>query len=766
MSKLTHYFLATLCAAALPLSAQTLQQTADGMNIKDLKISNNTLQLPVIPGAEVSIFSTDYQHVIDKKGHVTPLAQTVPVHVSFVIKKGEESVISKDYVVTVPGTTVGSKEKVNGKPATIPEILSWKGSTGHYELPETIKVDGSQPFAAAFAKELEELLGRKVEVVSDPAEAHIKFIKKDINGGEEAYELSIAADKGVSLTADGEKGLFWGTRTVLQIAKLYGSKLPCGEAQDAPRFGLRGFMLDVGRLPIPLDYVRELVHTMAWYKMNDLHIHLNDNLIFHEDYVDAGKNPTKESYTAFRLESKVVGKDGTPLTAQDVYYTKQEFADLIAYAKKMNVNIVPEFDTPGHALSFTKVRPDLVYQGEMTYKEKRRCEMLDASNPETLKFVGSVFDEYLLPQDGKKPVFDGCVVHVGADEFFGETEHYRQYADGLLKHVLSRGYTPRIWGSLNIKKGNTPVIGEGVQMNLWNSDWARAWDSINQGFDVINTNDGALYIVPEAKYYRMDMNQEWVYQSWLPNEIGWAPNKEIIPAGHPKLLGATYAIWNDMIDLHHNGYGSFDLRKTIADCTRVVAQKMWGKHINPYSFTRLNRIGQALSDVPGINPDFRKKAAHQGFDLQPVSLPVQMNKGALGPMYHMTMELEMTEAPKAGETQILLESPQGKLYAALEDGTVGFVRNDSIGFSYATTLPVGKKVKLELIGKERVTELWLDGKKVGTIELLNKHRTNSEKLVGNPHLMTNDIVSTFVLPLDVLGSTFKGKIHSFSVRPL
>ena len=765
MSKLTHYFLATLCAAALPLSAQTLQQTADGMNIKDLKISNNTLQLPVIPGAEVSIFSTDYQHVINKQGKVTPQAQTVPVHVSFVVKKGDESVISKDYIVNVPGA-VTPEQGTNGKPRVIPDLLSWEGGKGHYTLPQALKVDGSQPFAAALAKELAEVLNTAVETTTNPQEAHIRFETRDNIIGKEAYELAITQDKGVCISANGEKGLFWGTRTLLQLTSLYGDKLPCGVAQDAPRFGLRGFMLDVARLPMPLDYVRELVHTMAWYKMNDLHIHLNDNFIFHEDYVDEGKNPTKESYTAFRLESDVVGKDGTPLTAQDVYYTKQEFADLIAYAKKMNVNIVPEFDTPGHALSFTKVRPDLVYQGKMTYKEKRRCEMMDASNPETLKFVGSVFDEYLLPNKGKKPVFDGCVVHVGADEFFGETEHYRQYADGLLKHVLSRGYTPRIWGSLNIKKGKTPVIAKGVQMNLWNSDWARAWDSIHQGFDIINTNDGALYIVPEAKYYRMDMNQEWVYQSWLPNEIGWAPNKDVIPAGHPQLLGATYAIWNDMIDRHHNGYGSFDIRKTIADCTRVVAQKMWGKHVTPYSYTYQTRLGKSLSNIPGIDPDFRKKVAKQGFDFKPASLPSQMNKGALGPMYHMTMELEMTDAPKPGETQILLESPQGKLYAALADGTIGFVRNDSIGFSYDTPLPVGKKVKLELIGKEGHTELWLDGKKVSTMKLVNKHQTTSDKLVGNPHLMSNKLVSSFVLPLDVLGSTFKGKIYSISVRPL
>ena len=68
---------------------------------------------------------------------------------------------------------------------------------------------------------------------------------------------------------------------------------------------------------------------MAWYKMNDLHLVINNRYIFHEHYVDNGHDPCKESYAACRLESKMKGKDGTPLTAKDLFYTKKEFADLV-----------------------------------------------------------------------------------------------------------------------------------------------------------------------------------------------------------------------------------------------------------------------------------------------------------------------------------------------------------------------------------------------------------------------------------------------------
>lgn len=84
-------------------------------------------------------------------------------------------------------------------------------------------------------------------------------------------------------------------------------------------------MLDVARTPYPLSYLKDVIRTMAWYKMNDLHLVINNSYIFHEHYVDNGHDPFKESYAAFRLESKMKGKDGTPLTAKDLFYTKKEF---------------------------------------------------------------------------------------------------------------------------------------------------------------------------------------------------------------------------------------------------------------------------------------------------------------------------------------------------------------------------------------------------------------------------------------------------------
>lgn len=723
------------------LLAGDLQQLADSLQVKAPAVGDKKLVLPRVKGAKIRLLGADYEQIIDKKGKIRlPMSDTA-VRLSFELSKDGKKAISRDYEITVPGQSKNNAGS-NPKPQIIPELLSWNGGQGSCELPKEILVAGEAPFCAEFIRELQAVMpqGYTVSAAEQAENAHIRFTR--LKGKDsEAYTLRID-DKGVSISSKGDKGLYWGSRTLLQMLVQQPTNLPCGTAWDAPRYRVRGFMLDVGRLPIPMDYIKDVVRLMSWYKMNDLQLHLNDNYIFHEHYVKNGEDPFKKSYSAFRMESKVRGADGTPLTAQDLSYSKAEFRELVRFANEHGVNIVPEFDAPGHALSFTRVRPDLIYRGEMRHVE-RRCEMLDAANPKTLAFVSKVWDEYL---QGQNPVFGNCpVVHVGSDEFFGAAEDYRRFTDGLLKHILSRNYTPRFWGSLKAKQGKTPVQAAGVQMNLWSQDWSNAWQSVNAGYDVITTFDRDLYVVPFAGYYRADKNRRGLYENWIPNRFG----RETLPAGHPRLLGATFAVWNDEIDRLHKGYGALDIWGSIEGLVNVLSQKMWGQPQAPRSFEEHDALVAQVSRIPFCNPLSQNDIQ---FNLRPERLPLQMKKGAKGPDYHLTMELEMTAAPEAGTEQVLLEADCGQLLAAGKDGRITLRRNDSIEFAYNTKLPVGQRVTLELIGRMGKTELLINGVDAGEPENVRfpLHR--------------NDRMSTFVLPLETLGGSFRGKVYSLRVE--
>ena len=151
---------------------------------------------------------------------------------------------------------------------------------------------------------------------------------------------------------------------------------------------------------------------------------------------------------------------------------------------------------------------------------------------------------------------------------------------------------------------------------------------------------------------------------------------------------------------------------------------------------------------------------------------MQLNQGTLAPNYRMSMELELPESPAAGEEQVLLESAWGKLLIAMKDGTIGIRRSDSMEFSFGVKLPVGKRVRLELVATRTPVEkgkapesknirteelrevtLLIDGQPCGKLELMGRNET------------IEAINTNVMLPLDVLGSSFKGKVYSLTVDP-
>ncbi|MBR5875261.1 MAG: family 20 glycosylhydrolase [Akkermansia sp.] len=756
MKKSTLMMIAAMSATTL--FGQDAKQIADNLTVPTEIAGGSKLVLPKAEGAKVELLGADYEQIIGTDGSIRRVISDTPVNVNFKVTKDGKEAFSKDYEIIVKST---GKADGNPKPQVVPSILQWEGGNGEYKLGNTVGVyfgGMDTERQAIILEDLRDVLGKELHIV-DQEKADIKFIavpkakKKNYDNQAEAYRLH-TDESGITVSAVSGKGLFWGSRTVLQILKQTGGSMPYGKAYDVPRYEVRGVLFDIARTPYTLKDLRDVINAMAWYKMNDLHLVINNNYIFLEEYVKDGHDPLKEAYTAFRLESDMVGENGQKLTADDVYFTKKEFRELIDYAKTRGVNIVPEFDTPGHALSFTKVRPDLIYQGPMNHPG-RRSDHIDAGNPETLKFVGKVLDEYLLPDKNfaDKPVLDGCVIHVGADEFYGEAEVYRKFADGLLKHVKSRGFTPRIWGSLTHKPGKTKVESEGVQMNLWSAQWQDPIEAMNDGYKLINTNDGHLYIVPFANYYRMDKNHKWVYNNWRPNYVGNAH----IPAGHPNLIGATFAIWNDMTDLKHSGYGMYDVWDIFRSSADVLSQRMWGTTHNPNNFDQHRQLVGKIGEAPNINPLYLR-TGDAPVVVTPTALPMQLNEKAAGPDYHLTAELELTEAPE-GTEQVLLSGPEGKLYACMADGTVGFVRNDAMTFSFGGKLPVGKKVKLELIGKPQSTQLLVDGQEIGTLTLMSY----KDRDAGWQN-RTKGLRSTFILPLQTLGESFKGKVHSLKVE--
>ena len=242
----------------------------------------------------------------------------------------------------------------NPRPFVVPELTSWQGARGDFHPTGRIVVTDRAflPVAERFAADYAELFSRRLTVVQGKGRAGDLVLSRTDRRdtlGAEGYRLTVGET--ATITAATAQGAFWGTRTILQISEQTRSHaLPAGVATDRPAYPVRGFMIDVGRKYIPMDYLRQLVKVMAYYKMNTLQVHLNDNGFKQYFGNDWAKTPA-----AFRLES-----DFFPgLTARDGSYTKKEFRAFQREAAVQGVEILPEIDVPAHSLAFTHYRPSL-----------------------------------------------------------------------------------------------------------------------------------------------------------------------------------------------------------------------------------------------------------------------------------------------------------------------------------------------------------------------------------------------------------------------
>ena len=293
-------------------------------------------------------------------------------------------------------------------------------------------------------------------------------------------------------------GLYWSTRTLLQIAEQSQEhSFPKGIIRDYPDYSIRGFMIDCGRKFIPMSYLQDLVKIMAYYKMNTLQVHLNDNGF--KQYFD---NNWDKTYAAFRLESETY----PGLTARDGSYSKKEFIDFQKQAATNFVEIIPEIDIPAHSLAFTHYKPEI---GSKEYG----MDHLDLFKPETYQFADNLFKEYLKGDD---PVFVGKRVHIGTDEYSNAkkevVEKFRAFTDHYIRLVEGFGKQAVIWGALTHAKGDTPVKSENIIMNAWYNGYADPATMIKDGYQLISIPDAMVYIVPLAGYYQDYLNEVFLYK--------------------------------------------------------------------------------------------------------------------------------------------------------------------------------------------------------------------------------------------------------------
>ena len=637
------------------------------------------------------------------------------------------------------GATTALKAE-NEKPFVIPELRQWQGAEGNITISAKSKVlytDAAlQDAAEAMAEDYGLMFGKalKAKATKDAAKTAagsiVISLTDDKELGDEGYSIEIGDY--VAIKANTATGAYWATRTLLQILEQNeGISLPKGNVRDWPDYAIRGFMIDCGRKYIPLDYLEQYSKIMAYYKMNTLQVHLNDN-----GFKQYFGNDWDETYAAFRLESELFPE----LSAKDGCYGKDEFRQFQKDAAKMGVNIIPEIDVPAHSLAFTHYRKEFG-------TEKYGVDHLDLFNPNVYSFLDSLFTEYL---EGEDPVFVGKQVHIGTDEYSNaekETvEKFRAFTDHYIHHIESFGKQACVWGALTHAKGDTPVKSENVIMHIWYNGYANPTDMKEQGYQLISIPDGSVYIVPAAGYNYDYLNLPYLYNSWNPTVIG----NQKFEFGDPAILGGMYAVWNDVAG---NGISVDDIHHRCYPGLQTIAASTWSPTYKTVPFEEFNQKRETLSEAPGVN----EMGIIKG---EPNSVVYELDVVKPGKVYPVkeasygyTISFHL-DAAKEERGALLFSNKDTEFYLSSPiDGRMAFVRDGYLNtFDYYVREGWDADIRIECTNT--ATRLYVNGKLVD--ELKRAKRWASEKT-------SYDYVPTLFFPLEKAGN-FKSVITDLKVE--
>lgn len=251
----------------------------------------------------------------------------------------------------------------------------------------------------------------------------------------EEYILEVNK-KGIYIAGGACQGILYGVQTLRQIIRQEGTGIPCLMIRDYPAIANRALYYDVTRGRIPtLSYLKKLADRMAFYKLNQLQLYIEHTFLFEG--------------------MSEVWRDDTPLTAQDIL-------ELDEYCRGLQIELVPSIAGFGHLYKVLRTKtygqlcelPD-ADEHPFGFVDRMEHHTLDASNPESIRFVEGLIDEYL-------PLFTSRQFNIGADETFdlgkgrsreladekGTDRMYLDFVKELCEFVVSRGRRPMFWGDI------------------------------------------------------------------------------------------------------------------------------------------------------------------------------------------------------------------------------------------------------------------------------------------------------------------------------
>ena len=401
-----------------------------------------------------------------------------------------------------------------------------------------------------------------------------------------AYSINVQTDK-VMVSAKDPSGLFYAVQSLLQLlpAAIESDQLvarqqwtmPVVALQDAPAFEYRGLMLDVARHFQPIPFLKKLVDLMAMQKMNRMHLHLVDDQGWR---IEIKKYPKLTEVGGKRngtLVDKYPGK-GNDNKPYQGFYTQAQIKELVAYASKKFITIIPEIELPGHSSAAIAAYPALsCFPGETTVVSdqmvaEKTKQQLKTAGTKVVQETWGVFTDVLSPTDYTfqfmndvldevMQIFPSKYIHIGGDECPKDAWKRSALCQQMIKkynlkdeHGLQSYFIQRIEKHINSKGRNIigwdEILEGGLAPNAAVMSWRGTQggiESAKQGHDVVMTPDSHCYL---NFYQSEDPTDSIAWGGFLPLKrvYGYEPIPAELNAEQAKYIkGVQGNLWTEYI---------------------------------------------------------------------------------------------------------------------------------------------------------------------------------------------------------------------------
>lgn len=477
---------------------------------------------------------------------------------------------------------LGSNEMLTAQEiALTPQPAHLTVKDGRFEFGNQLKAkvtpyqgDSIRMVFESFKKELQEATGIKVSSTQKEAKARIIL---DLNPQlpAEAYKLNVSK-KQVRIEASRPAGFYYALQTLKQLmprnvmAGVATSdhsqwSLPSVEIEDAPRFEWRGFMLDEGRHFFGKDEIKRDDRHDGHLQMNRFHWHLTEDQGWR---IEIKKYPKLTETGAWR-NSKVLAYGDVKPDGERYggFYTQKDIKEIVAYAKKKFIEIIPEIDIPGHSQAAVAAYPEFLAcdpenKHEVWLQQGISTDVINVANPKAMQFAKEVIDELteLFPFNyihlggdecptNKWQKNDECkklLSEIGSSNFRDlQIYFYKQLKDYIATKPADQQRQLIFWNE--VLHGNTSILGNDITIMAWIGANAAAKQAAKQGMNTI--------LSPQIPYY---INRK---QSKLPTEpmsqghgtetveavYNYQPLKDVDAALQPYYKGVQANFWTEWV---------------------------------------------------------------------------------------------------------------------------------------------------------------------------------------------------------------------------